>query len=78
MTDNVAEGDGPGWGMRFLTRYRRPISMIIPTSIAHFMWWSIMTRYNLWHNFLDKYPMTLTMLVGGIVAGKFAWVQIIV
>ena len=58
------------WYKRALVRYRRIIAPAIPTTFYLTFWVALMIKYNLWHIFTEKYHMTLTMIVGGTVAGK--------
>ena len=58
------------WYFRFMKNYPRLVAMAIPALFFHFIWWSLEFRYNLWHHFVDKYYMTITMAFGSILAGK--------
>ena len=71
MNDLVEEEmGGPSWLDKLLTRYRRPVSTIIPAVAFHFVWWCVMIRYNLWYLFETRYPMSITMVFGSIIAGE--------
>lgn len=62
-------GEEVHWAKRFVVRYRRPIGFAIPAAFFHFFWWSAMIKYNAWHLFADKYFMSLTMVIGSMIAG---------
>ncbi|XP_013381493.1 uncharacterized protein LOC106152450 [Lingula anatina] len=57
------------WYKIFMVRYRRIVAFAIPVTIIMFAWLSIMIRYNFWGLFTDKYFMTITMVLGSLVAG---------
>ena len=71
--DDLSEDDNYGasrWGTRLLAKYRRPISLLLPAVFFHLMWWCVMVRYNFWHFFQTRYPMSITMIFGSMIAGK--------
>ena len=52
------------------SRQRKILAFIVPGLVCHFGWWALMIKMNLWHFFVDKYYMTLTMIIGSMIAGK--------
>ncbi|XP_013411580.1 uncharacterized protein LOC106174526 [Lingula anatina] len=57
------------WYKKFMVKHRRIVAFAIPVSVIMFAWLSIMIRYNYWGLFTDKYFMTITMVLGSLVAG---------
>ena len=55
---------------RMLLTHRRLIGLLIPAILYHVCWWALAIKYQFWGLFVDNYYMTLTMIVGSIVAGK--------
>ena len=60
-------------GEGFWGRYRLPISMVLPGVLAHFVWWCVMIKYDLWCLFVDKYSMSIVMVFGSLIAGGSLW-----
>lgn len=57
------------WHTKLLVKYRRFVGIGIASGFCHIVWWTLAIRYNWFAIFPDNYFMTLTMIVGGTVAG---------
>ena len=59
-------------GQRFLHNHRRAIGFIIPVCIWQFFWWAMFFDRGFWQEqyFPTKYPLSVTMIAGGTIAGK--------
>ena len=49
---------------------RKLVAFLLPAMVFHFGYWSIMIYRGLLYVFIDKYPMSITMIVGSLMAGK--------
>lgn len=59
------------WHKRFLAKNRRLIAMLLPCSIAQFLYWSTFISYGQWQLYPQKYEMSITMVIASIISGKF-------
>ncbi|XP_031560130.1 uncharacterized protein LOC116296266 isoform X2 [Actinia tenebrosa] len=57
------------WYKVVLVKHRRVVGLLLPALFFHFFWWGIFIKYDLWHLFLDKYYMSITMIFGSMIAG---------
>ena len=62
--------DDAPWHRKLMVKHRRIVGLLIPAGFFHFCWWGIAFRYNLWHLFETKWPMTITMIFGSMIAGE--------
>lgn len=75
--DPAAPGDGFRSGGGLAARHRRLVGMAVPAVFFHIVWWSFMITRDQFHLFADtvgvhsipRWYMTVTMLVGSMVAG---------
>ncbi|XP_042238254.1 uncharacterized protein LOC121876852 isoform X1 [Homarus americanus] len=65
--EEVMNTDGPF--SRLSPSRRKVLSLLLPAAFYHFWYWCIMAYRNLFYVFLDKYPMSITMVFGSIIAG---------
>ena len=66
------------WKEKLLVKHRRIVGIVVPAVFFHFCWWGIFIKHNLWHLFPEKYYMSITMIFGSMMAGKFCieWILI--
>ena len=70
LLDEESVGNKPIGPFGHMTPRRRKIlASVLPGLLCHFGWWAVMIKMDLWHLFPEKYYMTLTMIVGSIIAG---------
>jgi hypothetical protein len=55
---------------RVVVRYRRLLALVLPAILCHVCWWAMMISRERFHLFHDKWPMTLVMVLGSLVAGN--------
>ena len=55
---------------RLLITHRRIIGFIIPAMFVHALWWAFFAKHDLWQLFLTRYPMSITMVFGSLIAGR--------
>ncbi|KAG7158924.1 uncharacterized protein LOC121878131 [Homarus americanus] len=65
--ENVTNTRGPLSGLS--PSKRKLVGLLIPAAFFHFWYWSIMTYRNLFYVYETKYPMSITMVFGSIIAG---------
>ena len=58
------------WTERVLVQHRRLVGILIPLIFFQLVWWSLAIKWNYFQYFPDKYPMTITMVFGAMIAGK--------
>ena len=56
---------------RFMLKYRRILAPIIPGVIVYCLWIGYMVSENKWYLFKEKYFMSLTMIIGSLLAGRW-------
>ncbi|KAF7637802.1 hypothetical protein Mgra_00002776 [Meloidogyne graminicola] len=54
---------------KILIKYKNLIALLIPFSVAQFIWWSSAFKYNFFSLYKTHWQMPLTMVVGSIIAG---------
>nr|CAD2199814.1 unnamed protein product [Meloidogyne enterolobii] len=54
---------------KMLIKYKNFIALLIPFSVAQFIWWSSAIKYNFFSLYSTHWQMPLTMVVGSIIAG---------
>uniref|UniRef100_A0A915LP64 Uncharacterized protein n=3 Tax=Meloidogyne TaxID=189290 RepID=A0A915LP64_MELJA len=54
---------------KMLIKYKNFIALLIPFSVAQFIWWSSAIKYNFFPLYSTHWQMPLTMVVGSIIAG---------
>lgn len=62
------EPDAP-WHRKLMVKYRLFVGILIASGLCHIVWWTCAIKYNWFALFPDLYYMTLTMVLGGTVAG---------
>lgn len=60
------------WHKKLLVKYRLFVGIGIASGLCHIVWWTCAIKYNWFALFPDRYYMTLTMILGGCVAGNYA------
>ena len=55
---------------RLFVKYRRVLGLVLPGVVFHFFWWAYMIKHDLFHVYVDKYFMALTMIFGSLIAGE--------
>ena len=64
------EPDAP-WHSKLMVKYRLFVGILIASGLGcHIVWWTCAIKYNWFALFHDLYYMTLTMVLGGTVAGE--------
>lgn len=63
------EPDAP-WHRKLMVKYRLFVGILIASGLCHIVWWTCAIKYNWFALFPDLYYMTLTMVLGGTVAGE--------
>lgn len=53
-----------------MVKYRLFVGIAIASGLCHIVWWTCAIKYNWFALFPDRYYMTLTMILGGCVAGE--------
>ena len=67
--EDMELGLDTSWKSKLLVKHRRLVGMAIPAFFVQFFWWGLMIKYNKWYLFKTKYPMTITMIPGSVIAG---------
>lgn len=57
------------WHKKLMVKYRLFVGIGIASGLCHIVWWTCAIKYNWFALFPDRYYMTLTMILGGCVAG---------
>ena len=60
------------WHKKLMVKYRLFVGIGIASGLCHIVWWTCAIKYNWFALFPDRYYMTLTMILGGCVAGNYA------
>lgn len=61
--------DDAPWYKQILVKHRRVVALLFPVTVNYFLWWSMAIKHNFFRYFIEKYFMTITMILGGLVAG---------
>ncbi|PFX18922.1 hypothetical protein AWC38_SpisGene16689 [Stylophora pistillata] len=57
------------WYQRLIVKHRRLMGVTIPFIFFQVIWWSCAIKYNFWSLFPGRYFMTITMVLGSMIAG---------